>query len=73
MPANAFEFFLQRRNARVVQLLEQNDSVSGALQGLLEHLVDFADDKGVPFRDLDLNDAHVTRDNQLVARILVKR
>lgn len=70
---NAFEFFLERRNARVVGLLTTNATIATAIQGLLEHLVDFADEKGVPFRDIDLSDLHVTRDNYLVARIHAKR
>ena len=73
MASNAFEFFLERKNARIVKLLEQNHSISGALQGLLEHLVEFADEKGVPYPDIELADVHVTRDSMLVARIYAKR
>lgn len=72
MPTNAFEFFLGRQNARVVKLLEQNHDVSAALQGLLEHLVSVAEDRGVEFRDLALEDVFVAGDN-LRGRIVVKR
>lgn len=74
MPAeNAFTFFLQRKNAHIVKLLETNHSVAGAIQGLLEHLVDFAAEKGVPYTAIELADVHVTRENMLVARIHAKR
>lgn len=72
MPENAFEVFLGRQNARVVRLLEQNHSVSGAIQGLLEHLVSVAEDRGVDFADLELEDVFVAGDN-LRGRIVVKR
>lgn len=73
MPENAFGYFLQRKNARIVRLLETNHNVSGAIQGLLEHLTDFADEKGVRFDQVVIDNLHVTRDDQLVARLLVKR
>jgi hypothetical protein len=73
MADSAFTYFLQRRNAHVVRLLETNHSVAGALQGLLEHLVEYAEERGVPYTAIELADVHVTRDNQLVARIHAKR
>lgn len=72
MAENAFQYFLGRQNARVVKLLEQNHGVSAALQGLLEHLVAVAEDRGVEFSDLQLEDVFVAGDN-LRGRIVVKR
>lgn len=72
MPTSAFEYFLGRRNARVVDLLERNESVSATLQGLLEHLVDVADEKGCRFEDLEL-DSPFVQGEYLKARIVAKR
>lgn len=72
MPANAFEFFLNRQNARAVQLLERNHSVAGALQGIIEHLVSVAEDEGVPFEDLRLEDVFVAG-GYLRGRIVLQR
>lgn len=72
MAESAFHYFIQRRNARVVQLLERNESVSAMLQGLLEHLVSVAEDHGVPFEQVEL-DRPFVQGEYLKARILVKR
>ena len=45
MPASAFEYFLSRENARLVQLLERNHDISAAIQGILESAVAFCDQK----------------------------
>jgi hypothetical protein len=73
MATNALEYFIERNNARVVRLLETNHSVAGAIRGLLEHLVEFAEEKGVPYTAVELTDVHVTRNHELVARIYAKR
>lgn len=73
MPANALEYFVQRRSAHVVRLLDENRQIAGFVQALLEHLVDHAVEKGVRYADLDLDTPHITRDNVLVARITTKR
>lgn len=72
MPESAFGYFLGRRNARVVRLLEDNHSVAATIQGLLEHLVDVAADKGCEFKDLELETPFVAGE-YLKARIIVKR
>lgn len=72
MATNAFEFFMGRQNARVVHLLERNHNVSGALQGILEHMVSVADAEGVPFEDVSLEDVFVSG-RHLQGRILIRR
>jgi hypothetical protein len=59
MPASAFEYFLSRENARIVQLLERNHDVAAALQGLLESAVAFCDQKGMPYERLKMRGAYV--------------
>lgn len=76
MPSNAFEFFIGRTNSDVVQLLEQNHDVSRVIMGLLQELVTFARDKGVPFHRVRLHDAHVVPTDagyaQVQARFIVQ-
>jgi hypothetical protein len=72
MPTSAFEYFLGRRNARVVSLLERNEGVAAMLQGLLEHLVDVAEERGVPFEDLVV-DRPFVHGEYLKARIQITR
>lgn len=59
MPTTAFEYFLNRESARLVQLLERNHDVSAAIQGILESAVAYCDQKGMPFERLKLRGAHV--------------
>ena len=59
MAENAFQHFQGRTNSRVVSLLERNHDVSGVIMGLLNALVQFADDKGVPIERVKLNDAFI--------------
>lgn len=59
MPASAFEYFLNRNNARIVQLLERNHDFSSALQGILESAVSYCDQKGMPFERLKMTGAYV--------------
>jgi hypothetical protein len=54
VPANAFEFFLQRENARRVDLLEKNLDVSEAMISMLDALVAYSNARGVPFEHLEI-------------------
>ncbi len=69
MPANAFEFFMGRQNARVVMLLEKNHDLSGAVQGLLERVVDFCNAKGLDASKVIVRDAHITEDGYVQFRL----
>lgn len=60
MPAtSAFEYFLNRENARLVQLLERNHDVAAAIQGLLESAVSYCEQKGMPYDRLKLRGSYV--------------
>lgn len=56
---SAFEYFLNRENARLVQLLERNHDIGAAIQGLLESAVNYCEQKGMPFERLKMRGAHV--------------
>lgn len=76
MAENAFQYFQGRTNSRVVSLLERNHDVSSAVMGLLNALVQFADDKGVPIERVKLHDAFVEPTDagyaQMRARFVVR-
>jgi hypothetical protein len=69
MPTSAFEYFVGRRNAAMVQLLERNPEVSGFMQALLEHLVDWSKEHGVRYEDIKLDVPFVSHDGYIRARI----
>lgn len=69
MPENAFQYFVGRRNAACVRMLEQNHEVSNFLQSILEHLVDYANQKGMAFADVKLDSPFVSSDGYIKARI----
>lgn len=69
MPANAFEYFMGRQNRRVVDLLEQNHDLSGAVQGLLERIVDFCNAKGLNVAEVIVRDAYITEDGYVQFRL----
>jgi|OpeIllAssembly_1097287.scaffolds.fasta_scaffold00003_12 hypothetical protein len=76
MAETAFQYFQGRTNSRVVNLLERNHDVSKVVLGLLEALVQFADDKGVPIERVKLHDAYLEPTDagyaQLRARFVVR-
>lgn len=72
MATTPFEYFLGRRNQACVQLLEKNEDVSYLVMGLLEHLVDYANHKGIAVEDIKLDRPFIKDDGSnsyLVARI----
>lgn len=73
MPENAFQYFLGRKSARVVKLLEDNNEVAEYMQGLLEELVQVADKAGVPYRKLGIRDAFIHGPSMTVrARVVLR-
>lgn len=71
MPNNAYEFFLNRENARFVQLLEKNHDFSAALAGLIESAVNYCDQKGMPFERLKMRDAFVIPTDSGDSKVLI--
>ena len=69
MATNAFEFFLGRRQRACTELLEQNEDVAGFVAALLEHLVDYSREQGIPYRAIILDRPFVTADGYINARI----
>jgi hypothetical protein len=64
VPENAFQYFLGRQNARIVQLLERNPDIAGTIQALLEHLVIYCDEEGVDFEHVRLIEPHISPDGR---------
>lgn len=73
MATTAFEYFVGRDNQRMVYLLEQNESVSKFVQGLLDHLVSYCDREGVKFADLEIDMPYVANDEHIRGRIVRTR
>lgn len=69
MATTPHEYFLGRRNEACVRLLEKNEDVNGFIRAVLEHLVDFANHKGIRFEDIRLDRPYVTNDDRIIARI----
>jgi hypothetical protein len=72
MAENAFQVFQGRQNARVVQLLEKNHDISGAISGLLTQLVEMCDQKGVDFEEITLRDVFISESGHLGGQIMLK-
>lgn len=68
---NAYEYFLNRENARLVQLLERNHDFSAALAGLIESAVSYCEQKGMPFERLKMRDAYVIPTEAGDSKVLV--
>jgi hypothetical protein len=73
MPANAYEYFVGRTNARIVKLLDENPEISQTILRLLEEMVEFADHKGVSPRKLGIHDAVIHQDGTFQGRIVKLR
>jgi len=70
MPVESpFDFFVQRQNSRMVELLEENREVSRFIMALLTHLEQHARETGIRYADLRIDDPHVTADGYIRARI----
>jgi hypothetical protein len=70
MPVESpFDFFVQQQNRKMVELLEQNREVSRFFMAILDHLVAHATATGTSFRDLRIEDPHVTADGYIRARV----
>lgn len=69
MPESPYQYFLGRRNAATVRLLEQNEDVNEFIRAFLEHLVDYANHEGVRFADVRIDRPFVSNDGYLKARI----
>jgi len=70
MPSNAFEYFLQRRNARLVRMLERNREIAEMIQGLLENIEEHCVNKGLDVAKVGIRDAFVTSDGVVTLRIV---
>ena len=70
-PASAFQYFLDRENARLVQLLERNHDVSAAIQGLLESAVSYCEQKGMPYERLKMKDAYVVPTDKGDSKVVI--
>lgn len=69
MARSAYEF-LESEQSEVVRFCRRNSSVSGFVQGLLEHLVNYCNAEGIPFEDIELSAPYVANDEYLRARII---
>jgi hypothetical protein len=64
-----FDFFVQRQNGRMVQLLEENREVSRFFMAILDHLEQHARATGRPYAALRIEDPYVTADGYIRARV----
>lgn len=71
MATTPFEYFLNRDNARMVQLLERNHDFSSALMGIIESAVKYCDQKGQPFEKLKMRDAYVIPTGDGDSKVLI--
>lgn len=70
MPVESpFDFFVGSQNRRMVELLEENREVSRFFMSVLDHLVAHAKATGTRYRDLRIEDPHVTADGYIRARV----
>lgn len=69
MATTSFEYFLGRRNAACVQLLERNHDMGAFIQGLLEHVVQYAEREGIAVEDVKLDLPFVSDDGYIQGRI----
>lgn len=70
MPQSAFEYFLGRENARIVQLLEDNREIAETIQGLLERMVEYCHHKGIDPRTVAIRDPYITHDGEVMFRLV---
>jgi len=71
MARSAYEF-LESEQSEVVAFLKRNPSVSGFIQGVLEHCVNFCNAEGIRFEDIEFDKPYIAHDEFIRARI-VKR
>jgi hypothetical protein len=69
MATTPFEHFLGNRRQACTDLLEKNEDVSGFMAALLDHLVEYARQEGIPLAAIQLNRPFVTNDGKIVAQI----
>ena len=69
MPTTPFEWFLQNKNRKCTEFLEQNEDVSGFVAALLDHCREFCEQEGIPVRALQLDKPFVTNDGKIVAQM----
>ena len=71
MASNAFERLLGTQNDRLVRLLDENRSVSAYIHAVLDHVANYALDKGVPFSQIEI-ELPFAHDDQLRGRLRVR-
>ena len=69
MATTPFEYFLGRKQQACADLLERNEDVSGFMAALLDHLVEYARQEGIPLAAIRLDLPFVTNDGRIVAKI----
>lgn len=70
MATTPLEFFMGRRNAATVKVLEQNEDITKFIRALLEHITDFATQNGVDVGEVKISLPSIGDDGTLRARIL---
>lgn len=71
MARSAFEY-LESEQSQVVEFLRRNTSVSGFIQGILEHCVNFCNAEGIPFEEIEIDRPYIAHDEFIRARIIKK-
>ncbi len=65
MSENAYQYFVGRQNARIVQLLERNREIAATVQAVLEQTVEFCDHRGLDFDKLKVRDATISQEGKV--------
>lgn len=70
MATTPHEYFMGRRNAATLRVLETNGDISTFIRALLEHIADFASQNGIDVKDVKIDSPFITDDGYLRGRIL---
>lgn len=64
-----FEYFVNRGNVKLVEMLERNHNLSGFLMGLIDKIELFASERGLKYDDIKVTDAWIAEDGTAGFRI----
>lgn len=69
MPANPYEYFVGRSNARIVRLLEENPDIAQMVMTLLESMVEYCDDIGVDPAQVGIYNGRIESDGTFYGQL----
>ena len=72
MGANDLYDYLQKKNARLVKLLDRNESISAFLMGVVRQVQNYANKKGCRVEDIIIDEPRFTGDDKFIAQMKIK-